>query len=254
MQTNGYFNPSPVDAILFDKDGTLFDFHETWRPVLLEAADHASGGNVHLAGQLLAAGGYEAKSGKFLADSVIAAGHSGELAQLWSRLGAIVAQDQLQCYLDEQFVAGGVRYAVPVTDLLKLFQQLTGYGLTLGILTNDSEASVHSIIKHYRLADCVAFVAGYDSGYGAKPQPGMVKAFCDRTGITPQQTIIVGDSNHDMETGRAAGLHACIGVLTGAGTLDSLRAVADLVMPDITCLPELFEKHNSAEHSYSYRR
>jgi phosphoglycolate phosphatase len=33
-----------IQGVLFDKDGTLFDFHETWRPVMIKAALQAAGG------------------------------------------------------------------------------------------------------------------------------------------------------------------------------------------------------------------
>jgi phosphoglycolate phosphatase len=129
-----------IHGILFDKDGTLFDFHRTWHPVITKAAAMASGGSENLARVLMEAGGYDATTCRFQADSVIAAGHVGELAELWRKLGAVLPQSDLQRELDAIFAEEALASAVPVTDLPSLFAQLTRLNLQLGIATNDSEA------------------------------------------------------------------------------------------------------------------
>jgi hypothetical protein len=58
------------------------------------------------------------------------------------------------------------------------------------------------------------FVAGCDSGFGAKPDPGMCLAFAAHLGHAPDTILMVGDSLHDLTAGRAAGMRT-VGVLTG---------------------------------------
>jgi phosphoglycolate phosphatase len=81
-----------------------------------------------------------------------------------------------------------------------------------------------------------AFVAGYDSGHGAKPGPGMARAFCRATGLAPAACVMIGDSRHDLASGRAAGM-ATVGVLTGLARRDELAPLADVILPDIAALP-----------------
>ncbi len=228
-----------IHGILFDKDGTLFDFHQTWRSVITRAAAMASGGSEDLARVMMEAGGYDAATCRFQADSVIAAGHVGELAELWRDLGAVLPRSDLQRELDAIFAVEVLASAVPVTDLGILFTHLTRLDLRLGIATNDSEASASAVVQRYGLDDSVRFVAGYDSGYGAKPGPGMALAFCESVGLSPRHVAVVGDSGHDMIMGRSAKVRLCVGVLTGAGTMASLASQADVVLPDITGLLEL---------------
>ncbi|GAB6059106.1 HAD family hydrolase [Desulfonatronum parangueonense] len=243
MQRNFPYH-SEIKALLFDKDGTLFDFHETWRPVMDRAAAYASGGDETLAEALLAAGGYDPASRRFLPDSIIASGHAGELADLWRRLGAVFDTDTLRCGLDRIFAAESLHRAVPVTDLRRLFAGLSRQGFLLGIATNDSLASASAAVQRFGLEDVVRFVAGYDSGYGAKPGPGMASAFCAAVGLPPRNVAIVGDSEHDMAMGRSAGLGACIGVLTGAGTMATLSQCADMVLKDVSELAERDSERN----------
>ena len=48
-----------VEAVVFDKDGTLLDYVATWMPLNHKAALAAAGGDQGLADRLLAAGGYD---------------------------------------------------------------------------------------------------------------------------------------------------------------------------------------------------
>jgi phosphoglycolate phosphatase len=126
---------------------------------------------------------------------------------------------------------------VEAAPLAPLLDGLRARGLTLGVATNDSEAPARAHLERAGVIDRFAFVAGYDSGHGAKPGPGMLKAFCRATGIAPAACAIVGDSLHDLTSGRAAGMMT-VGVLTGLAAAEDLRPLADAILPDIAALPD----------------
>jgi phosphoglycolate phosphatase len=65
----------------------------------------------------------------------------------------------------------------------------------------------------------------------------MVLAFAREAGLAPGDVAVVGDNPHDMEMARAAGAVA-IGVTSGNSTADDLAALADVVLPGVTALPE----------------
>ena len=93
-------------------------------------------------------------------------------------------------------------------------------------------------MKGLRVDDLIDFYAGYDSGHGLKPGPGMPDAFAAATGLAVRDTVMVGDSIHDLGAGRAAGCAAAIGVLTGPATEAELSGEADVVLPSVADLPE----------------
>ena len=204
---------SHIKGVLFDKDGTLFDYYRTWVPILQSAA-------------LLAARGDEAHAGRMV-----------ELAELWRvgdkgwEVGALTRA------LDDHFAAEAPLRSAPVTDLVAFFRGLRISGYHTGIATNDNEASALATVTRFELGSHVEFVCGYDSGYGAKPEPGMIHAFCASVGLEPSQVAMVGDNFHDLEMARRAGAGLKVGVLTGTSLRTDLEAHADIVLDSIADLP-----------------
>ncbi len=227
-------------AILFDKDGTLVDFETTWAPVNRASTLAAARGDVALAAHLLAACGCDPATGRTRGDSLFAAANASEIAQGMIDQGAAFDRVELTAILDRLFVEGA-RHAVALVDTPPLFARLRKAGIRLGIASSDNEASIHVSAQSIGIDAMLDFVAGYDSGHGVKPGPGMALAFCKATGIDPRDAVMVGDNRHDMEMGRAAGYGLTVGVLSGTGTHETLSALADHVIDDIGQLPELLQ-------------
>ena len=224
-----------IRGLLFDKDGTLLDYAASWPPINREAARLAAGADEALAAVLLAAAGGDPESGLAGADSLLAAGNTQELAQAWSEAGSPLDIPALTAALDALF-QGAVTRMVPVCDLAPFFARLAQRGFSLGIATNDSAAAGQATAAHFALERHLDFLCGYDSGHGVKPAPGMVLAFCRRTGLAPAEVAVVGDNSHDMEMGRAAGAGMRIAVLTGTGTRATLAPISDLCLDSIAQL------------------
>lgn len=222
----------PIRGILFDKDGTLFDFHRSWAPTNLKAAAFASGGDEALRLRLLAAGGVEPATGRAAADGLLAASSAREIAAAWIAAGSPFALEGLTAALDRIFLDGADRME-PAADLPALFARLADKGLALGIASSDSEAGVRDAAERFGMAPHLAFFCGYDSGHGLKPTAGMALAFCRATTLDPRAVAVVGDNVHDLEMGRRAGVGLRVGVLTGTGTRRTLAGHADVVLDGI---------------------
>eukprot|EP00913_Durusdinium_trenchii_P026905 g25240.t1 len=203
-----------IAGILFDKDGTLLRYDESWGPVNREAARIAACGNADLVPILLKAGGMDPQTGKTKADSLLAAGNAMEIAAGFVAAGSSMDVALLAGELDALFVRAA-EFAVPVTDLKALFRRLKDLGLKLGIASSDNERAIRRTAAHFAIEDYVDFVAGYDSGFGVKPSPGMVLGFAEAVGLDPGQIGMVGDNNHDMLMGRSAHAALTVAVLTG---------------------------------------
>ncbi|MEX0759788.1 MAG: HAD-IA family hydrolase, partial [Tistlia sp.] len=119
--------------------------------------------------------------------------------------------------------------------------RLRARGLTLAVTSNDRAAATLATVARFGLEEHLAFVAGYDSGHGHKPSPGMVRAFCAATGLAAESVCVVGDNLHDLEMGRAAGAGLVIGVLTGSSTAQVLAPQAQLVLESIESLEAALE-------------
>lgn len=222
-------------AILFDKDGTLLDYWASWGPINRAAARLAGGGDPALEAHLLAVGGVDQSGRAADAHSILAAGSAHDIAAAWVAAGAGFTVATLTRALDDLFEAS-VADVVPVGDLAAILGGLAARGLPLGIASSDGEAAIRATVARFGLDAHVAFVAGYDSGHGPKPEPGMVRAFCRAAGVAPAEVAMVGDTLHDLAMGEAAGVGLRVGVLTGTGTRAALEPHADLVLDSIADL------------------
>jgi phosphoglycolate phosphatase len=192
----------------------------------------AARGDVDLARRLLIFGGTDPDTLVTAPDSLLAASSNDEIAAAWVAAGSPFETAALAALLDERFTAGSAD-AVPVTDLTRLFARLAGRGLALGIASSDSEAGIRAMVHRFGLEPYVRFVAGYDTGHGRKPEPGMFAAFCAAVGIPPGEAAVVGDNLHDMDMAKAGGAAVRIGVLTGTGTRATLSAHSDACLDSI---------------------
>ncbi|WP_085033961.1 HAD family hydrolase [Ensifer aridi] len=222
-----------IAGILFDKDGTLLDYVKSWVPVNYELARIAAKGDNDLARTLLYAGGMDPDTGHVAPDSLLAAGNTVEIASGMVAAGAPFTIEELTTLFDGLF-ACSADHAVPVTDLAAFFAGLHAKGYRLGVASSDNERSIRETAKRFGFDNYLHYVAGYDSGYGVKPEPGMVLGFCAATGLMPEQVAVVGDNNHDMHMGRRAGVGMTVAVLTGTGSRQSLADASDHCLADIT--------------------
>ena len=224
-----------IKGVLFDKDGTLLDYHRTWSPINRAAAAFAASGDPALEEKLLDLAGMDVSTGITRPDSLFAAGNTLEIAEAWGKAGCPIGVAALTEALDNLFVAGADA-AVPVTDLPRLLTRLKERGLFIGIASSDSEAAIDRLVERFMLRDLVDFIAGYDSGYGVKPEPGMLLAFCEAVGIAPAEAAVVGDNLHDMNMAAAGGAGLRVAVLTGTGSVETLGASSDICLPGIAAL------------------
>lgn len=230
-----------ISGILFDKDGTLLDYAKSWQPVNRELARIAAEGNEELADRLLIACGMDPVTGHVVPDSLLAAGNTAEIAEGLVLAGSPLPVAELVERLDALF-SNAAATAVPVTDLATFFRTLHGKGYKLGVASSDNERSIRETAERFGFASYLHYVAGYDSGHGAKPAPGMVLGFCKATGLEPGQVAVVGDNNHDLHMGRSAGAGLKVAVLTGTGSAASLADAADHCLNDITELESVLPR------------
>ena len=226
-------------GIVFDKDGTLLDFHATWLPIYRFAAAEFAGDGTVLAARLLSNHGYNPERNRIAGGSLLAAGNNRQIAAAWAgELGLSGEIEPVARRLDEIFRELGAAEATPVDALAPTLRALRQSGRRLGVATSDSYRGILNTLQAFDVLREFDFLAGYDSGHGAKPDPGMVLAFCAQMSLEIRSVVVVGDNRHDIEMGRNAGAGLCVGVLTGTSNRSELESIADLVLDDISRLPQ----------------
>ncbi len=230
---------NPILGILFDKDGTLFDFEGTWNVwaemMLRELAENDEM-KASALGSLI---GFDFQERRFAPDSEAIAGTPEDIVQLL--LQGLPGMDPAD--LLDRINAGAAR--VPLAEAVPLgtlIAELRALGLVLGVATNDSEALARTHLASVGISAGFDFIAGYDSGFGAKPDPGMCLGFAEATGLAPAAVLMVGDSVTDLQAGGSAGMRT-VGVLTGRALEADLAPFATEVLPDIGHLPSWIAAH-----------
>jgi len=227
-----------LDGILFDKDGTLFDFRATWDSWAADLISDLSAGDSALAQAIADSIAFDLERPGFMAHSPVIAGTGREAAEC---VGSVLPDwdlDALEAKMNASAARAPLAPAVPLKPFLG---QLSDVGLKLGVMTNDSEESAQAQLTAAGVLQQFDFVAGFDSGYGAKPDPEPLLAFADKLGLSPSRIAMVGDSAHDLVAGRRAGMRT-IGVLTGIAVERDLNELADIVLPDIGHIPHILRK------------
>ena len=233
-----------LQAVLFDKDGTLFDFRQSWAAITDAVLDRLAPDAAARREMALAAG-FDPEARSFVPGSAIVAEPTSATARLWSRWRPDLGAERLESMLNREAVAAADRPGtmVPaVPDLPALLGELRRRGLILGVATHDEEAAARRQLAAVGALDAFEFIAGYDSGHGLKPGPGMLAAFAAATGLPAAAIAVVGDSRHDLEMARAGAAGRAVGVLTGPAARSDLAPLADEILESIAALPEMLDR------------
>jgi phosphoglycolate phosphatase len=220
-----------IQAILFDKNGTLEDSETYLRSLAQRAARlidaqvpgigepllmafGINGNILDLAGLISVASRRETE--------VAAAAYIAETGRGWFESLKIARQalDEAEKYIEKTpsplFVGS--------LDLLKYLQE---GGLKLGILSAATTEEVHNFVENHQLSDYILLEMGVDEG-PSKPDPVLFLQACQALGVEPGVTLMVGDSVGDMQMARDAKAAGCIGI-TWVGKSDNVRG-ADVVI------------------------
>lgn len=221
-------------GILFDKDGTLFDFQASWSKWMLQILNTFTQGDWDFARHIGVLLGFDVNSRKFLPGSPFVSGTPDVAVQVFMNQFPEKTPTEIVQILTD---SSNQPEQVPAVPLPALLNTLRNRSLAIGLVTNDLEDTA---ILHLQATKCrhyFDYIAGSDSGYGAKPDPAMLLAFCSKFSIKAQNCLMVGDSPTDLQAGRRAGM-TTIAVLTGIDDRDTLSPLADAVLDDIGQLPD----------------
>ena len=226
-------NSRPLRGLVFDKDGTLFDFNATWGAWARQVFTAETRGDPRRLAALANAMGYDLHTGLFQPTSVVIASTARDIAQ-----AALphIAETSIDALMTRWNAAAVTAPQVEVTPLVPFLADLKAKGYVLGLATNDGETPARAHLAAANILPFWDFIAGSDSGFGGKPAPGQLQQFCALTGLAPAACAMIGDSTHDLAAGRAAGM-ACIAVLSGVATRADLAPHADIVLDSIADLP-----------------
>ena len=217
--------------LVFDWDGTLIDSIERIVTSLQYASREVCG----------------IQLGEDRARSVIGLGLHEAIERLHPELDAVKIESLADAYRQNFLYDSKVPELLfdGVEDMLK---QLTADKYTLAIATGKSRIGLDRAMQEHKLGHYFATTrcAGESR---SKPHPEMLNSILHQLDTHANDTVMIGDSEHDMLMAGTAGVNA-IGVTRGVEDAESLMAYKPLAcLDDITDLYE-FLSHNN-QHSFN---
>ena len=127
-----------------------------------------------------------------------------------------------------------------------LLRACRGAGLELGLVTAKATPVATAVLTRCRIARLFRSVVGGDRAERPKPHPDLLLVALGELGVEPSAALVVGDADHDILMGRAAGARTC-GVVWGVHGAERLRAAgADAVVHSTRELGDLLLRRTAA--------
>ena len=179
----------PLTTFLFDLDGTIIDSIE----LILRSYRHTM--ELHRCN--------EPPPG----DDVWLAGLG---TPLWAQFGQITEDKEeiermVQTYRTYNLTHHDA-LVKPYEGVVDEIRRIKGVGMRLGVVTSKLRDGAMRGIRISGLDTAFDIVVGCDDVTHAKPHPEPVLKAVEELGVSKHETVFVGDSRHDMECGRAAGV------------------------------------------------
>jgi phosphoglycolate phosphatase len=225
-----------IDVVIFDKDGTLIDFHAMWGGWARGLGDRLDGvirRPVSL--DVFAAIGFDPSSGRVAAGGPLAtstmAGIEETVARVLRRWCPSIAAAR-RATEAAWSVPDPIALAVPLADLPALFTRIRADDRRIAVVTTDDRAPTDATLVALGVRSEVGAMVCGDDGFPMKPEPDPVFAVCQAYRCDPSRVAVIGDTPADIVMGRAAGGGRVIGVRSGLGSdvdLGEADAIIDSV-------------------------
>jgi len=181
---------TPIEAVLFDLDGTLLD----------TARDLAKALNVLLA--------REGKA-ELLEETIRKVVSNGGNAMVSLGFGTTAADpEHKRLYLELLDIYGNdlASHTKPFAGINELLTHIGSLGLSWGVVTNKPRAYSAPLLKAINLSPACAALVCPDDVKHKKPHPEPMYLACNTLNCNPAHTVYVGDHQRDIEAGKNAGM------------------------------------------------
>jgi phosphoglycolate phosphatase len=209
-----------IKGIIFDKDGTLEDSQSFLREVAYKRVRTLDAQIPGIGELLLMAFGVQDNKldptgliavGSRRENEIAAAAYIAETGRSWFESLAIAQNAFVEV---DKYLSRQTNTSPLFAGSLEVLKFLSEGGLKLGILSADTSAGIQAFVDRHQLSSYIQMIMGVDRGL-SKPDPALFLLACQELGVEPKATIMVGDSQGDIEMAKAAGAAGTIGICWG---------------------------------------
>jgi phosphoglycolate phosphatase-like HAD superfamily hydrolase len=236
--------------VVFDKDGTLIDFHKQWgtftkllvERILLKSSLLPNPQGVRK--DIFTSFGFNEETDLVVPGAALTYCPMSKLRSM--AFGALVSNG-ISELLAEEILVDSWRSpdpratSFPLTNLPKLFQSLKAQGTMIAVNTTDDREPTLATLEYLKAISFVDHITCGDDKISPKPAPDSCLACCHQLGVPPSDSIMVGDTLADIRMGKAAGFGLCLAVGGGSTPANILATEADIVIPSIDTIHEMLD-------------
>jgi len=158
------------------------------------------------------------------------------------RVGAFEEARVLEYYpvLLEAYERAIDHHTVLYPGAMEAIDVLTSRGYGVGICTNKPEGLADTLLQKLGVREAFASLIGADTLPVRKPDPEPLREAARRAGGDPALTCLIGDSDTDRNTSKAAGVPSVL-VTFGPSGADMAALKPEALLSDFADLPDLVE-------------
>lgn len=234
-----------VDAIIFDKDGTLIDFDAFWVTISIKAIKdilRQLGKEEISVYEILEAFGVH--DGVTDINGILCKGTYKQMGQIVydiaCRYGCDISCDEIEQIVTESYIKNSDKGEIKPTspNLLEVLTELKKRNKKLAVVTTDNEEITRKCLKKLGIEELFDKIYTDDGKIPTKPDPYCVFDFCKLTGVKRECVVMVGDTMTDINFAKNAGIMV-IGVAKTNQNKQILAPRADAVITDLSHIFEI---------------
>ena len=219
-----------VEAVIFDKDGTLIDVHHYWASMLKIRANlivkkYKLDNKVK--NELMDAMGFDKKTGKIKADGPVGIKPRTFIVSVAAEVLNSNNVNASRDDIEDIFLEVDKKTSDNILPLLKLLpgveqllESLSQYGIITMLATNDMTIRARLATRALNIESFFSEIIGGDVVDFAKPSPDLALNIIEKRGVRQDKTVVFGDHPVDVKMGMSANVGCNIGVLTGMSNAD----------------------------------
>ena len=237
-----------IQAIIFDKDGTLMKFDSFWvdvsRCAIRDILRQLNRDDIPMS-RLLEALGISGDTADI--DGLLCKGTYEQIAlaigDILRKLGVDISDTDIvkmtvSAYNDN---ADSGKVEPACANIRGMLEKLKNGDRKLAVVTTDDSQITHKCLEKLGIEDLFEKIYTDDGINPIKPNPRCALEFLSEFHIPAEKALMVGDTMTDIHFARNAGI-SVIGVGENANSRERLIPYADAVIPDISYLFDVIEE------------